>query len=65
VTDDFRSTERDSDFTIVAAASRLARQISKVLNTGRGSRAFDEAERAAILSEAFQCAASGGPHDAD
>jgi hypothetical protein len=54
VTDDFRSPERESDLAIVGAAMRLAQQISKALKTGRRSQLSDEAERAAILREAFQ-----------
>jgi hypothetical protein len=69
VTDDFRSFERESDLTIVGAAIRLAQQISKALKDGRGYRPLDEAERAAILREAFQCTVgavlpdgTGDPH---
>jgi hypothetical protein len=42
----------------------LAQQISKTLGAGRGRRSYDEMERAAILREAFQCAAGAVPHDA-
>jgi len=54
VTEDFRSCESTNDVAIVGAAMRLARQISQALRAGRRSQHFDEAERAAILREAFQ-----------
>jgi hypothetical protein len=60
MTDDFRSTERESDATIVSAAMRLAQQISKALGAGRGRRSSDDLERAAILREVFEYAAGGG-----
>jgi len=63
MTDDFRSSEREGDLTIVGAASRLAQQISKALRTRRGRQPFDEAERAAILREAFQCTVGAITHD--
>jgi alpha-D-ribose 1-methylphosphonate 5-triphosphate synthase subunit PhnG len=64
MTDEFRSADRDGEATIVRAAIRLAQQISKTLGAGRGRRSYDEMERAAILREAFQCAAGAVPHDA-
>ncbi len=58
VTDDFRPVRLDCDRTIVAAAMRLARQISKTLGARR-SRLADDAERAAVLREAFESVAAG------
>jgi hypothetical protein len=58
VTDDFRPAQFDCDRTIVAAAMRLARQISKTLGTRR-KRMADEAERAAVLRDAFEGVAAG------
>jgi hypothetical protein len=58
VTDDIRSADRD-DAKIVGAAIRLARQISWALGSRRSRLLADEAERAAILREVFEGAASG------
>jgi hypothetical protein len=61
MTDDFGPSERD--LTIVGAASLLAQHISKALRAGRERRHFDEAERTAILREAFDCTVGAIPHD--
>jgi hypothetical protein len=63
MTDDFGLAERESDLTIVGAAIQLAQQISKALRTTRGRPASDEAERTAILREAFECSVGAVPHD--
>jgi hypothetical protein len=63
VTDDFRASERASDLTIVDAAMRFAQQISKALRATRGRLPDDEAERAAILREAFECTIGAVSHD--
>jgi hypothetical protein len=63
MTDEIGSGDRERDLTIVGAAIRLARQISNALGAGRGRRSADERERAAILRDAFQCAAGGLGHD--
>jgi hypothetical protein len=59
MTDDFQSAEGKGNVALVNAATRLARQISKTLGAGNARGVFDEAERAAILREAF-----GGAVDA-
>jgi hypothetical protein len=63
MSDDFGLAERESDLTIVGAAIQLAQQISKALRTTRGRLASDEAERTAILREAFECSVGAVPHD--
>ena len=63
MTDDFGSAERESDLTIVGAAIQLAQQISKALRATRGRLPDDEAERAAILREAFECTIGAVSHD--
>ena len=63
MTDDFRASERASDLTIVDAAMRFAQQISKALRATRGRLPDDEAERAAILLEAFECTIGAVSHD--
>lgn len=59
--DDFRPSEGESDIAIVDGAIRFARQISKALSERRGQPPSDEAERVAILREAFQYAADVSP----
>jgi hypothetical protein len=58
MTDEFRPVRLDCDRTIVAAAMRMARQISRTLGARR-SRLSDDAERAAVLREAFEGVAAG------
>jgi hypothetical protein len=63
MTDDFRWSEGKSDVAIVDAAISLARQISKAFSARHGRPPSYEAERLAILLEAFQYAADVAPID--
>jgi hypothetical protein len=56
VTDEFQSYE--NELQLVHAAMRLARRVSRALGAQRGRRSSGEAEREAILREAFEHAAS-------
>lgn len=61
MTDDFRPAGDERDVAVIDGAMRLARQISRALGARGGRPPSDDAERAAILREAFDYAADMAP----
>jgi hypothetical protein len=66
MTDEFGAADRGANPMIVDAAIRMAQHISRSLRMTRRPESLDEAEREAILREAFEGAAVVMPfHEGD